>query len=131
MPRKSVRSLPAEKQPGTPKNTAAFTPSMRLAGLVARLAATVPLQAPLVAACRLLPALASGVAHDLNNILAPMLMIAPMLRPRLSEAGDLDMLTIVERSAQRGADVVGSARLRRVAGGAAADLGPDIVEERS
>lgn len=42
--------------------TAAFAPSMRLAGLVARLAATVPLQAPLVAACRLLPALASGVA---------------------------------------------------------------------
>lgn len=66
--------------------------------------------------------LASGVAHDLNNILAPMLMIAPMLRPRLSEAGDLDMLTIVERSAQRGADVV--RQLLTFSRGIAGERGP-------
>jgi PAS domain S-box-containing protein len=50
--------------------------------------------------------LASGVAHDLNNILAPMFMIAPLLKPKLSDRSDIDMLTIVEQSAQRGANVV-------------------------
>ncbi len=50
--------------------------------------------------------LASGVAHDLNNILAPMFMIAPLLKPKLADPADADMLTIVEQSAQRGASVV-------------------------
>lgn len=50
--------------------------------------------------------LASGVAHDLNNLLAPMLMIGPLLKPKLSDPTDLRMLGIVEQSAQRGADVV-------------------------
>ncbi|WP_414661096.1 hybrid sensor histidine kinase/response regulator [Horticoccus sp. 23ND18S-11] len=66
--------------------------------------------------------LASGVAHDLNNILAPMLMIAPMLKPKLAESGDRDMLTIVERSAQRGADVV--KQLLTFSRGIAGERGP-------
>lgn len=51
-------------------------------------------------------ALASGVAHDLNNILAPMFMIGPLLREKLADQADADMLNIVETSAQRGANVV-------------------------
>lgn len=41
---------------------AAFAPSVRLAGMVARLSAAWPLQGPLVAACRVLPAIMNHVA---------------------------------------------------------------------
>lgn len=50
--------------------------------------------------------LASGVAHDLNNILAPLFMIAPMLKTRVTEPADVQMVEIVERSVTRGANVV-------------------------
>jgi two-component system cell cycle sensor histidine kinase/response regulator CckA len=51
--------------------------------------------------------LASGVAHDLNNILAPMLMVAGILklRPNAS-ARDLELLALVESSGQRGAGII-------------------------
>jgi PAS domain S-box-containing protein len=50
--------------------------------------------------------LASGVAHDLNNILAPILMSAPLLRNELP--GDLRerIVGTIEASARRGADIV-------------------------
>ena len=51
-------------------------------------------------------ALTSGVAHDLNNILAPMLMVAGLLKGKLTEAHDREMLAIVESSAQRGAGII-------------------------
>jgi signal transduction histidine kinase/ActR/RegA family two-component response regulator len=50
--------------------------------------------------------LASGVAHDLNNILAPMLMGAGLLKSRLNDADDQKMLALIEHSAQRGASIV-------------------------
>jgi PAS domain S-box-containing protein len=50
--------------------------------------------------------LASGIAHDLNNILAPMLMIAPMLKQKLAEERDRELLTMLEHGAQRGANIV-------------------------
>jgi PAS domain S-box-containing protein len=50
--------------------------------------------------------LASGVAHDLNNVLAPILMSAPLLRdeipPRLREK----IIDTIEQSAERGAQIV-------------------------
>jgi two-component system cell cycle sensor histidine kinase/response regulator CckA len=51
--------------------------------------------------------LASGVAHDLNNILSPMLMVAGILklRPNTS-ARDLELLALVENSGQRGAGII-------------------------
>jgi PAS domain S-box-containing protein len=50
--------------------------------------------------------LASGVAHDLNNILSPILMSAPLLREPLP-ADALEMLvSTIETSAQRGASIV-------------------------
>ena len=50
--------------------------------------------------------LAAGIAHDLNNVLAPVLMATPMLREHITGADDLEMLTTVERSAKRGAALV-------------------------
>lgn len=50
--------------------------------------------------------LAGGVAHDLNNILAPMLMAASLLKESVSSARDREMLQMVERSAERGADLI-------------------------
>jgi PAS domain S-box-containing protein len=50
--------------------------------------------------------LAAGVAHDLNNILAPMRMVGPLLRDRLSEPRDLKLLDTLESCAVRGAALV-------------------------
>jgi len=50
--------------------------------------------------------LASGIAHDLNNILAPILMAAPMLHEVTADPDAIKMLDIIESSAQRGADII-------------------------
>ncbi len=50
--------------------------------------------------------LASGVAHDLNNILAPILMVAGLLRERQIYAETRRYLELMEGSAQRGAGIV-------------------------
>ncbi len=50
--------------------------------------------------------LASGVAHDLNNILVPIMMAAPVLRGEMEAAERERFLDIVETSAQRGADII-------------------------
>lgn len=50
--------------------------------------------------------LASGVAHDLNNILAPILMGAAVLRRTEMPEADEMILSTIETCAQRGADIV-------------------------
>lgn len=52
--------------------------------------------------------LASGIAHDLNNVLTPILAIAQLLRLTQQELDDQarEHLEIIERSAKRGADMV-------------------------
>jgi two-component system, cell cycle sensor histidine kinase and response regulator CckA len=50
--------------------------------------------------------LASGIAHDLNNILAPMLMAPSMLRDVIQDPGVRDTLDMIEANAQRGADII-------------------------
>ena len=50
--------------------------------------------------------LAAGIAHDLNNILAPVLMGAPLLRARATHVSDLRVLETIENSAGRGAALV-------------------------
>lgn len=50
--------------------------------------------------------LAGGIAHDLNNVLTPILMSLEVLRDAVHEASARDVLDLVERSAQRGADMV-------------------------
>jgi two-component system, cell cycle sensor histidine kinase and response regulator CckA len=50
--------------------------------------------------------LASGVAHDLNNILSPILMCASVLKRDILPAEKLEIIATIESSAQRGADIV-------------------------
>ena len=50
--------------------------------------------------------LASGVAHDLNNILTPMLIASGLLRDSLSNPADKEMMTMIEKGGQRGAAIV-------------------------
>lgn len=50
--------------------------------------------------------LAAGVAHDLNNILSPVLMAAPLLRHHATQPEDLRILDAVEKSAERGGALV-------------------------
>jgi PAS domain S-box-containing protein len=50
--------------------------------------------------------LAGGIAHDLNNMLSPILMAAQMLKTRLADERGLRLVQAIETTAQRGADVV-------------------------
>jgi two-component system, cell cycle sensor histidine kinase and response regulator CckA len=50
--------------------------------------------------------LASGIAHDLNNVLAPIFLAAPMLREHATNPLDIRMITTLEKSAERGAGLV-------------------------
>jgi two-component system cell cycle sensor histidine kinase/response regulator CckA len=66
------------------------------------------LEAQLLRAQRLesIGTLASGVAHDLNNILTPILMCSQALRSELGEEDRQSALALIEESAQRGAGIV-------------------------
>ncbi len=50
--------------------------------------------------------LASGIAHDLNNILTPILMCAPMLQMEETDANRRDLAQTVESSAKRAVGIV-------------------------
>jgi PAS domain S-box-containing protein len=50
--------------------------------------------------------LASGIAHDLNNVLAPIMMAVPMLRERVTHPTDRKLLDMMDRSVRRGAELV-------------------------
>jgi PAS domain S-box-containing protein len=50
--------------------------------------------------------LATGIAHDLNNILAPILISTTLLRQKIQDDEGLEMLARLEASAKRGADIV-------------------------
>jgi PAS domain S-box-containing protein len=50
--------------------------------------------------------LAGGIAHDLNNLLTPILINAELLSPALSEPTSQKMLSSIASNAQRGADIV-------------------------
>lgn len=50
--------------------------------------------------------LAGGIAHDLNNVLSPILMSIGLLRLSSSDDRSKSMLTTIETSAKRGADMV-------------------------
>jgi two-component system, cell cycle sensor histidine kinase and response regulator CckA len=50
--------------------------------------------------------LAGGIAHDLNNVLSPVLLSMAIFREKMKDADSLRMLSMVEESARRGADMV-------------------------
>ena len=49
--------------------------------------------------------LASGIAHDLNNILTPVLMASGLLQERLP-AADRELMNLIEGGARRGAEII-------------------------
>ncbi len=51
-------------------------------------------------------ALAGGIAHDLNNVLGPIMMAVDVIRIDPASEGNADLLDLVGTSAQRGADLV-------------------------
>ncbi len=90
-----------QNQPGHPQ---------RLIGFHMDITEKKLLEAKFLRAQRLesLGTLASGIAHDLNNILTPMLAIAqllPLKFPQLNEQSQ-NMLVTLEASARRGADLI-------------------------
>ena len=53
-----------------------------------------------------LGALSGGIAHDLNNVLTPILMAMPLLRAEHLSADSRTLLDTMEGSVRRGADIV-------------------------
>jgi signal transduction histidine kinase/CheY-like chemotaxis protein len=50
--------------------------------------------------------LASGIAHDLNNVLAPIILAAPVLREHATHPDDQRIISSLEKSAERGVALV-------------------------
>jgi PAS domain S-box-containing protein len=50
--------------------------------------------------------LAGGIAHDLNNVLAPIMMAIDLLKITVSDKPGQDILATISQSAQRGAEMV-------------------------
>jgi PAS domain S-box-containing protein len=50
--------------------------------------------------------LAGGIAHDLNNVLGPILMVSEVLQGQVKDAQGRKMLKVLESSARHGADLV-------------------------
>jgi len=50
--------------------------------------------------------LASGIAHDLNNVLGPVLMVAELLEEKIPDARSQQLLAELQNSAKRGAALV-------------------------
>lgn len=51
-------------------------------------------------------ALASGVAHDLNNILSPIMLSVPIFRAAKDDEQREELISAIEMCAQKGADIV-------------------------
>ena len=66
--------------------------------------------------------LASGLAHDLNNIFAPILMSLPLLRSDVNTGQNDGLIATVESSAERGAQIV--RQVLRFARGFGGEKGP-------
>ena len=54
----------------------------------------------------LIGTLAGGIAHDLNNILSPIMMAVDMMRLGVDEAGQTRWLSMIKENAERGADLI-------------------------
>lgn len=50
--------------------------------------------------------LAGGIAHDLNNVLSPIMMSLEILKIKFADAESQELLAILQTSAQRGSDLV-------------------------
>lgn len=82
--------------------------ALRMTGTHADITERKRLEAQLLHSQRLesVGTLAGGVAHDLNNILTPMLMVGTLLRDKLADPMDRAILEQMEAGAKRGAAIV-------------------------
>jgi PAS domain S-box-containing protein len=80
----------------------------RVVGLAEDITERKRLEAELMRAHRVesIGRLANGIAHDMNNILAPIVMAAPLLKMRLPPDETEKILEAIENNAKRGADLV-------------------------
>ncbi|HKX28829.1 MAG TPA: PAS domain S-box protein, partial [Blastocatellia bacterium] len=81
---------------------------VRLVGVVRDVTEKKRLEAEIYRTQRLesIGALASGIAHDLNNVLAPILMALHTLQQRFTDEYSQRWLSLVRRSAERGRDLI-------------------------
>jgi signal transduction histidine kinase len=105
--RTTIKRIAAEKrQPDAP---AGPEPRQKLSESVEALVATqqrVEEQAQRIQRLENVGLLAAGAAHDLNNMLSPMLMAVPLLRESMPDAEGKRFLDTLEKSAQRAARLV-------------------------
>ena len=72
--------------------------------------------------------LAGGIAHDLNNVLTPIIIAVNMLRENIADAESRHLLDVVEKSAQHGAGLVRQVlAFARGADGERAEIQPKLV----
>ncbi len=50
--------------------------------------------------------LAGGISHDLNNVLTPIMMASQLLKEKFSDKESQNLLNIIEKSSQRGANLI-------------------------
>jgi PAS domain S-box-containing protein len=88
------------------------------------------LEAQLLRSQRLegLGTLAGGIAHDLNNVLAPILMSVESLRKRTTDEGTLQLVSVLEKSALHGTNLIRQVlAFARGAEGARTEMQPHLV----
>lgn len=81
---------------------------LRVIGLAADITERKQLESRVLRAQRLeaIGSLANGVAHDINNILSPIMALSGILRQRLTTSEDHRMLDLIAHSAHRGAQTI-------------------------
>ncbi len=72
-------------------------------------------------------ALAGGVAHDINNVLTPILLSLYILKQKLKDEGSENLIEVLESSAKRGASLI--KQIQSFARGAEGERKPTKVDE--